>query len=1105
MRLLKNYILFLLFVLGWIPIFSQVNNPKANTDAVVVIDHARFTILTSQLIRMEWSENGKFEDLASLVFINRKTSTPQFSKKKKGEWIIIETEKIQLFYKTKSGKFNKDNLYITLKLNGKSVKWFPGLVDSLNLKGTTRTLDGTDGAKDVKLEDGILSKNGWFLQDDSKTNLLDSTNWVLERNAIEKQDWYFFGYGHDYKKALYDYTQVAGKIPMPPKFAFGYWWSRYWTYSDDELRNLINDMQTHKIPIDVLVIDMDWHDTYSLSLTHPKKDEFGEMIGWTGYSWNKQLFPDPDKFLDWTKKQNLKTALNLHPASGIYSEENTYSTFAKAYNFDTTFHKNIPMKIEEKKWFDIYSKTILHPLEKQGIDFWWLDWQQWIENKGVKNLSNTWWLNHIFFTDMEKEGVNRPMLFHRWGGMGNHRYQIGFSGDSHSTWESLDFQSYFTATASNVGYGYWSHDIGGHMGDDSDPELYLRWIQLGVFSPILRTHCTKSKDIERRMFMYPKQFNWMLDALQIRYTLNPYIYNASRIAYETGVSICHPMYYDYPENKLAYDYPTQYLFGNDMIVAPIASKSENDLSLKKIWIPEGEWYELYTGTILQGNKEYLRNYCLSEIPVFVKSGTILPMYPKTIKNLQVIPDTTILCFIPGGNNSLIIYEDDGVSSDYVGQKTATTKVQKEIINTGELKITIFPTEGNFQGMKAELNYFLEFPSMYPPDKILVNGQAYSFSTQSKISSWSYNAEKLCVQVCLPKKKRTETIQISILPQEKTKGQETHLNGKIGLFTRSPFIIEKLKYALNNVDPFANLTNSILKIGSLKTSIDYHPENTLQLLTDFDNSYNQLITDIKSYSTIDSYELNEVLKLFENNITQLPEPVIQMTAFTSEDPIKVTIHAEQPDVKIYYTTDNSNPTEKSSLYTGEFIIGKTCDIKARSYKGVNSQSSIALKSFKRIISNQVNFVNESSQKYNGGGNSLALVDGILGSEKNFTEKWIGFEGNDMIATIKLTKTMDLKNISARFLESNSSWIFTPTEVIFEVSQDGITFKKVYYQDLKIESLESEKGSKIILISHSCEETACNYIRVTAKNIGVCPVWHSGSGGKAWMFVDEIIVE
>ncbi len=1103
MKFIKYFFLFLLSTQA-VHYKAQINNSKSNNQSTLVFGNARFTILTSQLIRIEWSENGKFEDLASLVFINRNLPTPQFKQNKKGKWRSIETDKLKLFYKIQSGKFTKENLYIIFDVNGKQMKWFPGQIDSLNLKGTTRTLDNTDGKNNIQLEDGILSKNGWYLHDDSKTNLFDSTNWIIERDSTNKQDWYFFGYGHEYKKALLDYTSVAGKIPMPPRFAFGYWWSRYWTYSDLELRNLINDIHLHKMPLDVLVIDMDWHETFGLSLTNPKRDEFGELIGWTGYTWNKQLFPEPEKFLNWTKKNNLKTALNLHPASGIYALEDSYSTFSKKYNFDTTFHQNIPMKIEEKKWVDIYTKNVLHPLEKQGVDFWWLDWQQWIENKNVKNLSNTWWLNHIFFTDMEKEGVNRPMLFHRWGGMGNHRYQIGFSGDTHSTWESLAYQPYFTSTASNVGYGYWSHDIGGHMGDDADPELYLRWIQFGTFSPILRTHCTKSKDIERRMFMYPKEYSMMLDALQMRYSLNPYIYNASRNAYETGISICHPMYYDFPENQLSYDYSSQYMFGNDLIISPVTSKSENDLSIKKIWLPEGEWYEFSSGSLLDGNNEYVRNYHLSEIPVFVKAGTIIPMYPKTIQNLQIISDTLILHFIPGGNSSLKIYEDDGTSSDYTHNQTAFTIINKEVIANNEIHIKINPTEGIYVGMKSEIYYSLEFPSMFPPEKVNVGGIEYLFSEEAEIGFWSYDAEKLCVQINLPKMNRKELISISILPTEKTKGHESLLNGKIGVISRTPFIIEKLKYALNTVDPFANLTNNILKLGSLSSTIQYDPQSTLKTLLNFNNDYQQIISDINSYTKINKTELNEILKLLENDITILPNPMIQIEKLISEDPVKVCIYSQITDAEIYYTLDSSIPTEKSNIYTGEFTIGRTCEIKARCFQGVNAQSQIASMNFKRIISNSLQFQHQYSQKYNGG-NPLAIVDGNLGSEKKLTEKWIGFEGDDMLVTIKLSKTMDIKTISTRFLESNSSWIFAPTELIFEVSQDGINFKKVYYQDLKAESQENEKGSKIIQVSHSCNEIACNYIRVTAKNRGICPTWHSAAGGKAWLFVDEILVE
>ena len=190
MKQKTSQIFTLLFFLSALLAVSQNARPVANSDAVVISNNVRFTILTPQLIRMEWSESNTFEELASLVFINRNLPIPKFTKKTKGEWLIIETEKLKLFYKTGTGMFNKDNVYITFDLNGRQVKWFPDLKDSLNLKGTARTLDETDGEKNVKLEDGLLSRSGWYLHDDTKTNLFDTNNWVIERKVEKIQDWY---------------------------------------------------------------------------------------------------------------------------------------------------------------------------------------------------------------------------------------------------------------------------------------------------------------------------------------------------------------------------------------------------------------------------------------------------------------------------------------------------------------------------------------------------------------------------------------------------------------------------------------------------------------------------------------------------------------------------------------------------------------------------------------------------------------------------------------------------------------------------------------------------------------------------------------------------
>jgi hypothetical protein len=191
---------------------------------------------------------------------------------------------------------------------------------------------------------------------------------------------------------------------------------------------------------------------------------------------------------------------------------------------------------------------------------------------------------------MERRGEKRPLIFHRWGGLGNHRFQVGFSGDTESTWASLAFQTYFTPTAANVGFGYWSHDIGGHMPGPVDPELYTRWVQFGAFSPILRTHTTKNPDAERRIWAYPPEYaRAMRDTFLLRYALIPYIYTASRQTYDTGVPFLRPMYFEYPASEEAYTFKEQYLFGDDMLVAPVVSARSKDtrLATKSLWLPPG--------------------------------------------------------------------------------------------------------------------------------------------------------------------------------------------------------------------------------------------------------------------------------------------------------------------------------------------------------------------------------------------------------------------------------------------------------------------------------------------------------------------------------------
>ncbi len=223
---------------------GQSLNPVADPSSVVADGNARFTILTPQLIRLEWSGERSFEDRASLVFINRKLEVPHFAVHRDSGWLVIQTDRLKLEYREDGQRFSNSNLRISFELNGAEVQWHPGMEDKGNLGGTIRTLDGVKG--ETKLEPGILSRDGWVLVDDSERPLFDNSDWpwVAVRPSGDRADWYFFGYGHDYRKAMLDFTRVAGKIPMPPRFAFGLWWSRYWAYTDEEFKDLVSDFRS---------------------------------------------------------------------------------------------------------------------------------------------------------------------------------------------------------------------------------------------------------------------------------------------------------------------------------------------------------------------------------------------------------------------------------------------------------------------------------------------------------------------------------------------------------------------------------------------------------------------------------------------------------------------------------------------------------------------------------------------------------------------------------------------------------------------------------------------------------------------------------------------
>jgi alpha-glucosidase (family GH31 glycosyl hydrolase) len=398
--------------------------------------------------------------------------------------------------------------------------------------------------------------------------------------------------------------------------------------------------------------------------------------GWTGYSWNTELFPDHKALLNWLHEQNFHVTLNVHPSQGFRFFEDCYQAVCEQMGLDPEKKKQIPFNLAQDKFIESYLDAGHHPLEEEGVDFWWIDWQQGT-NSGVPGLDPLWALNHFHTLDAARNG-KRPLILSRYAGLGSHRYPLGFSGDTFATWQSLQFQPYFTNTASNAGYTWWSHDIGGHQFGVQDDELYVRWLQYGVFSPINRLHSSCSdflgKEPWKRSFAAESASE---EIMRLRQKMIPYLYTANYNTHTNGIPICMPMYYEH-NCEDAYTAKNQYIFGSSLLVCPITEKSNPRLNLAKVkvWLPEGRWTDFFTGSIYQGGQWITMHRDLNTIPVLAPAGAIVPMYRNGDTN-DLSLDQSMDIHVWRGNGTYELYEDDGETMAYRDGANVITRMSVE--------------------------------------------------------------------------------------------------------------------------------------------------------------------------------------------------------------------------------------------------------------------------------------------------------------------------------------------------------------------------------------------------------------------------------------------
>ena len=657
-------------------------SPVVRPENVVLLDHIRVSVLTDRLFRIERDSTGQFCDEATLRVWFRDMAPVPFTVKCETDRVQIDTGAVVL-------TVDRDPEKCTVEIGG-----VPTPLDNrANFRSTYRTLDccdgniliNKDGENPIELEMGVASKNGVAVLDDTKVSVLGADGMVHKRRACE-QDWYIFAYGTDYRGAVKAFYRIAGPVPSLPRYTMGNWWSHYHAYTEGEYLRLMERMAEQDIPLTVAVIDMDWHwsktvdERKGITASGRNVGPYGGTSGWTGYSWNTDLFPDYRRFLKKLKDKGLAVSLNLHPATGVRWFEDMYPQMAEAMGMDPSTALPVQVDFTSDRFINAYFDVLHKPYERDGVDLWWIDWQQGPRAKAA-GIDIMWVLNHYHMMDNCKD--KNGLILSRYAETSGHRYPLGFSGDTHMTWKTLKYLPYFTANATNIGFTWWSHDIGGHMHGAKDDELYVRSVQFGVFSPVNRLHSSDYDYNTKEPHVYLNGTGHIAaEFMRLRHRMIPFLHAAALKNHRDGEALIEPIYYGWPAEAAAYECPDQYLFGGQLIVAPVVTPGdEKHLAKTKVWLPEGTWTDIFTGNVYRGGRTVEMVRPMDVIPVLAKEGGFFVLDGRYHTNRADCPDRLeVQCFNGTGHYEMPEEYDD-FAAETVFESVGTENRQIVTIRT----------------------------------------------------------------------------------------------------------------------------------------------------------------------------------------------------------------------------------------------------------------------------------------------------------------------------------------------------------------------------------------------------------------------------------------
>lgn len=721
---------------------------------------ARIQVLSPTLFRLEYAADGNFTDAPTLTAVARKRRGGKVRTRVEDGVRVIETSRARLRYRIGSGPFRPDNLTVRIG-KGKGARTVrpafgspsttapastadvtPAIAGDRgprtrgNLGGWFRGLDGQNGP--VPLHDGILSRDGWYLLDDTISPLLvDGGRWYASRPERfgAYQDGYLFAYGRDYAAALRDFRALTGPAPLLPRQAFGNWFSQYTFFSARAYQKLLARFRAERVPLDVLVVDTD----------------FKAPNPWNGWGWTDVFAKSPPAFLRWAHSHGLDVALNVHPsitesdpayaraneiAGGLAPQTNRcraleYDPMATCHIWDWARREQVD------SYFSVHA-----PFEHDGADFWWLDWNGDGSDAKAPGLTPDAWINSLYAERSRDRGSRWPVLSRIGSSMWNyfaampgvwaeHRSAIHFTGDAYATWSMLDFQIRFTAAeGAGIGLPYVSHDIGSFHARQLPDDMYVRWIQFGAFQPILRLH---SDHGQRLPWQYGARAKRIARGfLRLRGTLVPYLYTLARQAYDTGLPLARPMYLQWPGAAAAYRYDGQYMLGDSLLVAPVAKPGKR--AAKRVWFPPGEWVDTFTGATHRGPGPKRIVVPLDRMPVFARAGTVVSRQPYTGQSNREQARELTLDVYPGADGGFTLYEDAGDGFGFARGESARTRLAWHE-SRRSATLSIGAAQGRYPGQPKQRRYEVRLATDRRPERVVL-----SRGKRSRTVGWRFDRE-----------------------------------------------------------------------------------------------------------------------------------------------------------------------------------------------------------------------------------------------------------------------------------------------------------------------------------------------------------------------------